>query len=201
MSRISVVVLCAGVIAVPVGTLRAQSADTTTAVFREGQWGVGFTVGNSPLEGGVLRFATPTRAWVLDGSGTLARSVQPGAGVFGADVNATSYSIGARLGPRWYRAMSSRLARFLGVGILGDYSRLQSSGSSDREDAWTAGAYGEIGVQYMFTRHVGVGWRANVSANRSDQRLIFTNGTAPAQRMTSYQLTLQPVQVAGTIYF
>jgi outer membrane protein W len=201
MSRITVVLLCAGIFAAPPTTLRAQApTDTTTAAFHEGEWAVGFVQGKSLSEAGVLRFATPTRAWVLDGWATLDKTVEQSVGPFGTDINGQTDIITAQLGPRWYHATSSHLARFLGIGISGSYAHAQFPAASNRENLWSAGVYGEIGVQYMFTRHLGLGWRANLLATRTADRVMFADGS-PDQQTTMYHLVLEPVQITGTVYF
>ena len=54
--------------------LHAQATADTVRAFRSGQWGIEFIpTGASVAEAGVLRFSTPTRAWVLDGSATFSR--------------------------------------------------------------------------------------------------------------------------------
>ena len=184
----------------PTTPLRAQAVDSTNAAFRKGEWGVGLVQGRSLSEAGVLRFATPTRAWVLDGSATLDRTVQQSAGPFGADINGQTDIITAQLGPRWYHAASSHLARFMGIGISGSYAHAQFPGASNRENLWSAGVYGEIGVQYMFTRHLGLGWRGNLLATRTEDHVMFADGS-PDQQTTMYHLVLEPVQVMGTVYF
>jgi hypothetical protein len=152
-------------------------------------------------EGGVLRFATPTHAWVLDGAASLDRRTAADAAPFGEDVTTNSSSVTVLFGPRWYRATSSHLARFLGLGVAGSYGHSASPTNSYREDIWSAGAYGEIGVQYMFTPHLGFGWRATLTGSRTQDRVTQTVGTPLIQRVTYYHLAVEPVQVSGTVYF
>jgi hypothetical protein len=164
---------------------------------------VGFVQGRSLTEAGVLRFNSPTQAWVLDGSATLDRQVAPGAGLFGADVSTQSYNFTASVGPRWYRAMSPRLVRFIGAGLSAGYARAEFVGSSNRDISWNAGAYAESGLQYLFTRHFGLGWRGVFVFSRIDDRATQQTGpgTTTTQDRIFYHFALEPVQIVGTIFF
>jgi hypothetical protein len=67
---------------------------------------------------------------------------------------------------------------------------------------WSAGVYGELGLQYLFTRHLGLGVRGDVVGSRSRDR--FTQhgpGGSTAQRATSYHLALEPMQIIAGFYF
>lgn len=200
MYRVPLVLVCACVFAAQ--PLRAQAtSDSTTTSFHPGEWGVGFTQGRYLAEAGVLRFSTPTLAWVVDASGTFDREVLSGAGVFGAHESAKSYIVTASAGPRWSHAIGAHVVRLIGAGVTGSYSSNENVGSPDRSTFWSAGVYGEIGVQYMFTRHVGIGWRANLLASRGHAHSRFSAGTVTVEDATYYHVDLQPVQVTGTIYF
>lgn len=201
MRRMSLALPCLGVIAAPI-TLNAQAAaDSVTAAFHEGQWGVGFVQGSALTEAGALRFSTATRAWVVDAAASFDKQTHPSGGPFGTDINGQLSLVSAQLGPRWYHAASSHLARFVGFGITGAYAHTDLAGASLRDNTWSAGAYGEIGVQYMFTRHLGLGWRATLTGTRTEDRTTDVTGTIPSQLTRDYRLSLQPVQVTGTIYF
>jgi hypothetical protein len=199
--QIIVASACAVVVASP--TLWAQASTDTTAAFREGQWGVGFVQGRSLTEAGVLRFGTPTLAWVADGWATFDQQVLPGGGVFGADASTQTTTINLAVGPRWYHGQSARLARFAGFGITGGYLKNKSSATENRDRTWSVGGYAEIGVQYMFTRHFGLGWRGDLLGSRIADRSTLRTGTGGDidQESTFYHVTLEPVQVMGTIYF
>ena len=195
MPRTRLVLLCACVIVA--SPLRAQAtADSTTATFRPGQWGVEFLPGSQITEAGVLRFATHTHAWALDGSASL--DWQDVSGTSPSSGNGNSHSISARLGPRWYHAVSANVARFIGLGISASYARNEFSTNASRSQLWSAGAFGELGMQYMFTRHFSLGFRGSVLASRSESR---STSAADTQQITSYVLALRPVHVTGTIYF
>jgi len=182
--------------------LHAQ-VTTDTAGFRAGEWGVGLVQGRAPTEGGVFRFSTPTRAWVLDGWAVYDRQVFPGAGIFGTDQSTQTLTMNASIGPRWYRNASGRLVRFVGAGVLAGYSGIHSSENPGHATIWSAGGYGEVGVLYMFSRHFGLGWRGTVLGSRSEDHQTQDNGAGGTitQQSTHYEVSVQPVQVMGTIHF
>ena len=177
--------------------LRAQSRADTTIGFRRGQWGVEFIPGTSFTTVGVLRFSTPARAWVLDGSGAF--NHQTGTGTGFVNESTSSVGVGARFGPRWYHAEFERVVRFVGLGFTGSYfGSTQSASNPYRAESWSAGAYGELGLQYLFTPHLALGVRGMLDAsaftNRSTQNNITT-------RATSYSFVLSSPQVIGAFYF
>lgn len=202
MQRIAFVLVCASVVAAH--PLRAQiSADTSYVGFHAGQWGIAFLPSTSLSEAGVLRFSTPTRAWVLDGSASFDQTILPGSGLFGTDQSTQAINVNALLGPRWYKAMSARLVRFVGLGISAGYANTHASSNPNRFKNWSAGAYGEVGLQYMFVRHFGLGLREILAATRSDASSTQETGTGTTttQQSINYHVALQPVQLAGTVFF
>ena len=140
------------------------SGDTTTVSFHAAEWGVGFILQNNVNSAGVLRFSTPTRAWVLDGSASFDRQSQSSS--VSGNETARVTNLNAQLGPRWYHAMSGHVTRYLGLGVSGAYGRSELASTSAHASDWGMGAYGEAGMQYLITRYLGLGWRGTLSASR-----------------------------------
>jgi len=183
--------------------LHAQAnPDTTTASFREGEWGIGFIVRNSVTEAGVLRFSTPARAWVLDGTASFDRQSLSSSSVVG-DQTQRSWYVNGQFGPRWYHAMSGHVTRFLGFGALAAYGHADYSGTSGHSSISSLGAYGETGMQYMLTRYLAFGWRGTVSASRGETSStdLTSQGFVATSNATAYHVGLDAVQLTGTIYF
>lgn len=200
MQKTRLLLVCACVVVAH--PIRAQvTADSTTAMFHAGEWGIGLNPATYLAEAGVLRFATSARAWVLDGSAGFDRQVLSGAGTFGTDVSGQSISVNVLFGPRWYDAMSAHVVHFVGAGISGGYARANAAQSSDLQKFWSAGAYGEFGMQYLFTRNVALGWRGTIVASRTESRATSGSGSNTIPPMTYYHIGLAPVQVLGAIYF
>jgi hypothetical protein len=153
-------------------------------------------------DAGVLRFSTPSRAWVLDGTASVDRQTQSVSTMFGEQTERSWY-VNGQFGPRWYQAMSAHVARFVGLGVLASYGRADFQGSSSSGSIWTLGAYGEAGMQYMLTRYLGLGGRATLSASRNDSKNVneAPQGFTVTSKSTSYHLGLNAVQLTGTIYF
>ncbi|HKW11841.1 MAG TPA: hypothetical protein VJO33_15745 [Gemmatimonadaceae bacterium] len=94
------------------------------------------------------------------------------------------------------------MVRFVGLGVSGSYSNASSSqslGTSSREEVWSAGVYGELGLQYLFTRHLGLGVRGDVVGSGNSVHIM--QGASTTQRLTSYRVVLEPPQIIGTFYF
>lgn len=114
MHRLQLVIVSLLLLAQPLG---AQVRPDTAAGFRRGQWGAEFIPGSTLATGGVLRFSTPTRAWVLDASASLNHQTNSATGT--VDLTGSSVGVSARLGPRWYHAEFERVMRFVGLGVTG----------------------------------------------------------------------------------
>ena len=176
--------------------LQAQARADTTVGFRQGQWGAEF-IPSSNFAAGVLRFSRPTRAWVVDGSVnynhfTASSNTIP-------DQTANQLDVSAQVGPRWYHTEYERVVRFVGLGVIGRYSSATQSANNDlRSDAWSAGVYGELGLQYMFTRHLGLGVRDELAGSRQSEH--FTQ-TGLSSHLATYTFALQPPQIIGAFYF
>lgn len=197
MRHVPVPLVCASIL-----LARSASAqitgDTARVKFHPGQWGVEFIPNRDANTIGVLRFATPTRAWVLDGSANLDWITLPGAGDFGKDATGHSMSVSATFGPRWYHAAGARVVGFGGWGITGSYSRAQGPQNPTRYELWSAGAYGELGMQYLLTPHLSVGGRGTLQASRIDNH---SSSDTASTRQIGYHLGAGGLQVTGTIYF
>ena len=196
--RLAAFIVCVGLTLAT--SLHAQSpSDSTATDFHPGQWGVQAIVANGVSEAGALRFATPSRAWVLDGSMSLDRQTSSGTqSTQGRSVVGAALSVGSR----WYHT-PARLVRFLGLGLTGAYSLENYGANSPKTTYWSAGAYGEAGVVYMITPHIGLGSRAALTLVRTN---MTTDLGAPFQgtlatRVVDYRLNFYPVQVLATIYF
>src|SRR5690348_15323975 len=81
-----------------------RTANSSLSTFREGQWGVEFIPARDLAEAGVLRFSTPTRGWVLDGSAAFDHQATSGTPLPNTEQSAYSINVGARVGPRWYHS-------------------------------------------------------------------------------------------------
>jgi outer membrane protein W len=91
------------------------------------------------------------------------------------------------------------VVRFAGLGVTGTYAGGSQAGSSSyRAESWSAGVYGELGLQYLITRHLGLGVRGDVTASRFNQHITGSNGT---QHLTSDRVALDPVQIIAALYF
>jgi hypothetical protein len=202
MRKRSLMLAGACILAAATRAVSAQTiADTTTVSFRPGEWGMGFLLRNNFTSAGVLRFSTPTQAWVLDGTASFDRQALSSS--VSGDETVRTANLSADLGPRWYHAMSGHVTRYLGLGVSGGYGRSEFASTSSHANSWSMGAYGEAGMQYMITRYLGLGWRGTLSATRSE-----TNQSAPTghgfivrSSAVGYHVALDAVQLTGTLYF
>lgn len=201
MRQLSLMLACALVLVAPRGSLRAQATgDTTTASFHQGQWGVGFILRSSVTSAGVLRFSTPARAWVLDGSVSFDQGSVSGTDLRTNQMRSTYFN--GQFGPRWYHPVSGHVARYVGFGVSGGYAYSQSSATPSHGNLWLVGAYGEAGMQYLITRYLGIGWRGTVSASRLEANNTDTStGFVSRSQSTVYHVGLDAVQLTASIYF
>jgi hypothetical protein len=172
--------------------LHAQQ--TTDALMpRSGTWGAEAVYGNS-FSANLLRFSSPTAAWLAGLSFNVVRQTDNVSGVAG---NSQSYNLGfadARLGRRWWRGGTGERVRPLGgLGLLGGLS----SGSGLQ--SWSAGGYGELGGSYFFSPHVSLGATGEVVASYMHDH--FASPIPPDRTSTRWFVRGNLVRVAASVYF
>ena len=119
---------------------------------RGGTWGAEVNVGDG-TEVSLLRFSSPSRAWLLGLSFTASRERSDASGT---TVDRNTGFVAAKLGHRWWSGTTAeRLRPFTGLGVGGAYS----STSTSRQH--TGFVYGELGATYFFSPHVSLGAAGN----------------------------------------
>jgi hypothetical protein len=165
--------------------------------FRVGQWGVQFV---GPLTGafGVLKFRSPSRAWMAEIDLTARHQETTADSSTSVSVFTT---VNVLLGTRTYRPLGSKVVGYHTLGILVGYSHssqnLFPTGRS-RTSGWQLGPFLHIGGTYLVTPHLGIG--------ASGQAGIFymwaTNRTPAAPTTRIWALTASTaVGLQGAIFF
>jgi hypothetical protein len=187
--------------------LHAQQPDSTT--FRRGQWGTEFALGSSYQSLGVLRFATPARAWI----GYLGVSVNDTRG--DDQTNSEGFPVGTsssslrrgevRVGHRWYRPLADHVAQHLTIGALASSTR-QASGPNAlpnlEQSESGAGVFADVGALWFVTPRLSLGaaWTTEATFTREKARGGFL--PEDATRSTSLtRLRFGQVRVQGALYF
>jgi hypothetical protein len=139
--------------------------------FHQGQWSAnvavnGLTFGSVDL----LKFTSPTRAWVLSGNGFGRNTRVTGSPSF---TEGSAAGIQLTLQRRFLKPVSPHAVLYLSPGILGSFAHSCNSagpGSSICGEIWQAGVITEVGAEYVVGRHLGVGarYRASLSYDRND---------------------------------
>jgi hypothetical protein len=172
--------------------LHAQQT-TDPLMPRSGSWGAEAVYGGN-LSATLLRFSSPTAAWLAGLSFNVLRQTD---NVSGAAGNSQSYNLGsvdARLGRRWWKGGTGERVRPLsGLGLLGGLS----TGSGLQ--AWTAGGYGELGGSYFFSPHVSLGATGEVVAGYIHDR--FASPIPPDRTSTRWFVRGNLVRIAASVYF
>ena len=146
-----------------VSPLSSQDIPPDSLPFRRGQWAVQF-VGSLSVAVGVLRFRSPTSAWVVlpSVSGGHSESFD---GDTLTSINSQA-NLDVRLGLRSYRRLGSRVLGYhtLGVQLGFDHSVLASPflGTSS-SNGFDAGPYVDVGSTYRVTTYLGIGVNAAAS--------------------------------------
>jgi hypothetical protein len=131
-------------------SVRAQSAQTVTP--RGGTWGietVPFTAGGS-----LLRFSSPSAAWLVGATVNYTHTDQPSA-IAAGTVGLNATSVRAQLGHRWYEGQDAHLRMTYGLGAIGALGL--TNGETSQDHNWSAGGYGEFGATWFFTPHLSLG--------------------------------------------
>jgi hypothetical protein len=144
--------------------------DTSSLPFHDDQWGMDFGISSgSVYRIGVVRFTSPTRAWILDGriSGGIDRQERwadddtSTAGPFPPeDVISQGGSFSLLVGRRAYRAMGTRAMRTVSFGIGGGFGYgeyLQDGARQSRTLSWNATSELAVGGHYRVTPSLALG--------------------------------------------
>ncbi len=183
--------LAAVLAAAPCTRLVGQVPDS---VFHHGQWGVEFVASNGVTGAGLIHFRSPTRAFVLDLSGSVATSTITSGGI----TNSGNISnVVVSLGARRYRSVASRVLFLRTLGLEGGYTHQFLGGGS--QEAWLAGLFGEVGASWLVTPHLALGGAWRLSADYS--HLASRSGGVTNATGHAITFTLGQVQLTGQLYF
>jgi hypothetical protein len=174
--------------------------------FRPGQWATQFGAGSNLVSLGFLAFTTSHRAWLIDVrvNGGHSHSEFRTTGDSLANEEVTSdFSIGPRLGLRFYGVRNAEIAGFESVGLSGGYvhscrwsSFLAFSACSN---GWSAGVFGELGGAYLLTPHLSIG--ATASLTFTYQRTTGRDSRSGRSSFWSYSGGFQGLSLLTTLYF
>ena len=175
----------------------AQQPVRSDSMPHGGQWGAEAIVAPSTAAASVVRFQSPTFAWLLGAGLSANRSTTKAddSDVGGPDVTTSLVSVSARLGMRWIRQSGTTKVRpVIGVGALGQLSRVQGITPSR-----TFGAYGELGAFYFVSPHLSLGGVVELDATRT--RVVRV--TAINTEITSHTNTIAASlpRVILSVYF
>ncbi len=178
----------------------AIAAQEAVTPFHRGQWGADFTTSYAFAGAGVVRFTSPTRAWVMDLSTNYRRDTNR----YQDTTNSQSRSsidgdLTLRLGRRSYRPIGDRVYRTLTLGVLGNF-RHQANNAPGlyRSSSYGTGIFGDIGAQWMVTPHLSLGaqWGGNLSWN------AYRSKSGPnVQRASSFSASAGTLGLRGALYF
>jgi len=185
----------------------AQGAAPDTIPFHRHQWAAQFAGGTSFASLGVLRFAAPTRAWLLDFrfTGGHSHDRQYVNDTLVGEGYTSNANIDARIGRRFYQGRGKSVVSFQTVGLLGGYVhacaafRQPPVSGTSCSNGWTAGAYGDLGGAYLITRHFSVGGTATVAF--SYQRSTAKGSGGAVDKRWAYSGSIQGLSLAATVYF
>lgn len=151
--------------------LLAGVASAQSAPFQTGQWGVEANVGGG--SGTLLRFTSPTSAFVLGGSMSFRRSEID----FDSGTSASSEMalISMNLGRRAYRRAT---------GQIRPYSTLGITVGAGTQWQWLAGVFGDIGASYFVTDRLNIAAAGVLTAQYQESDL---SGNLVTQ--TSFQVS------------
>ncbi len=179
-----------------VNPLRAQSSDSTT--FRAGQWGAEFALGGYNSLG-VMRFSSPTRAWIGALSGQF-RSIDDDSNPPQAGGVTGSSAMNVQLGHRFYRPATTHVMQHLTVGALAGVTRtkVERESGPDTNINSVAGLFADLGALWMVTRSLSLGaaWTLSATVTRTENNTNFFE-----QDRTVTNVSFGQVSIRGALYF
>ncbi|HKG92434.1 MAG TPA: hypothetical protein VKA84_11100, partial [Gemmatimonadaceae bacterium] len=187
----------------------AQAPDSLP--FRHGQWGALFRLDAAYASAGVLRFTSPRRAWLADVRVSAAVSHGTNSSTLDGDpfpegrTRTSGVILQLRAGRRAYAPLGRAVVTHRGAGVLTSFDRFRSrfrSGSFESTGgdwAWGAGAFGEVGAEYLVTPRFGLGAAGQVELGYTERRgSLFESGHAVERGVN---LTTSLITFTATVYF
>lgn len=168
--------------------------------FHRGQWGADVFISGGFGGAGVLKFTSPSRAWVIDGFGFVrSDKTSPPQGFTGSTTRYANFT--ARFGRRRYKPMASRVLGTLTVGVSASYAntRTDNSGTALSLRSLGGGLFGELGGQWMVTPHLSLGATWGLALNYATQKQ--SQAGFGDVKITSVQLAFGGVGLRGAFYF
>ena len=157
--------------------LSAQAAVAQTEMPAAGTWGFEGSLGTASL----LKFRSPSSAWVLGFDGIYARQNSDNAAI--SDENVASVNL--RAGLRHYGKGQGNVRPFTTLSAAVGFS----SGGGD--DIWSVGPAAELGAAYFFSPHVSLGGSGQVAAVYSSRDGAFS----------TFFVGVSGFRLLGAVYF
>lgn len=203
--------LAAACLTSPLAAQAAADSAPRPTPFRAGQWGMEVSISQGIYGVGVLRFTSPTRAWLLDG---IARSAwrraisdvpddSAGASRDSWDDNWEN-AVSLLVGQRAYRPMGGRALRIVQggvrVGVQHDRRRVRGpiGDYDDRFAIWSAGVEGGIGATLRLDDDLTLGTLVSGSVSYSGRRTRRPEGRYTFDAVSA---TLEPARLYLTLFF
>ena len=180
--------LFATLVLLPVSALAQDSTVRRDATpFHKGQWAAQFQAGTAFGSLGFLKFRSPTQALVLDlrigGSHSEALS-SDSSGVNRFAGLQSNASVQLRFGWRRYSGdgTAAKVVSHYSLGALAGFDHNVSGArtGSSQSNAWTAGAFADVGGTYLLTSKFGIGALATAS-------LFYRSGVSKTSLGTKYR--------------
>jgi hypothetical protein len=191
-NRCLIVLSSALIAAAPVAHAQ-QTADPDPVMPRPGSWGAEAVLG-SWVGANVLRFSSPTAAWVAGLTFNVSHQTEEFTGFTGTTEQSGLLGYGdARLGRRWWSGdRGERIRPLTGLGVLGGVS------SNEGFQSWNVGAYGELGASYFVSPHVSLGATGELAAVYLHDRF---RSTGAERNTTRWLVRGNLVRVNASVYF
>jgi hypothetical protein len=197
----------------------SQSPGTDSLPFRKGQWAAQFTASSDHRNAGIIRFRSPSSAWILTaavaattGGGDGQASVPYDTTLRRTDNDIETIGFSGRAGRRRYRSLTRQAVSFTSAGLLGGVARghrTDSGGGYDQKTRtmqWNAGLFGELGAAFLIVPNVSLGVIGSVDARFSRSRVTdihtqnefrYTNST----NSDSFNVSTEILSAVLTVYF
>jgi hypothetical protein len=184
MRRATVILALALVSLINVSPVVAQDSVGPKA----GTWGAEA----SPGTGALLRFRTPTSAWILSTSIFFEHVEEESTGPFPPSPTRDLVFGRISAGIRTYRRPQERVRPFTTLGAIVGYR-------NDFAKGWAFGGAGEIGTAYFFSSHVSLGVAGILSVVY--ERLEQGVGGGATTRTKSISANFDGFRFLGAVYF
>lgn len=155
----------------------------------KGTWGI---EASSRPGGSLLRFRSPTSAWVAQASADYEHLSQASPAIPFSNGTEDLVNVGLRIGVRTYSSPGEHLRPFRTISALAEYQQAYGL------HWWSWGAAADMGAAWFFSPHVSLGGAGELAVQYARRSTESSVGTI---RQNQFGIAFNGFRLLGAVYF